>query len=355
MSNARPLVTLGIVTYNHAHLIRDGVRGALRQTYSPLEIVISDDCSTDETTRVIDEELSRYEGPHEVRVRVNATNVGFGENLNRLVAAAKGEVFVVAAGDDVSLPQRVERIMAAYHGAGGSALSLFSNATVIDAAGHEEGLYVRPGRVWDLSAAWLATRHWGVIGCTQAWHRSVFDVFGPLHPGVVQEDHILPFRAAMLGEVAYIDEPLVLYRHHGGNMKLTETKEIRSVDHYLTLVGRHARSNVLLYENMLSDVKTAARVSPERLPILAPLEPIVLGSLRDMRCEQGMFEMSRVRRLRTIATALLHGTRVRRACRWLLWFVVPELYLCWLRTASAVRQNRAAVQRRQGKTLTWAP
>lgn len=355
MSGARPLVTLGIVTYNHAHLIRDAVRGALRQTYAPLEIVISDDCSTDETTRVIDEELSDYKGPHEVRVRVNATNVGFGENLNRLVAAAQGEIFVVAAGDDVSLPHRVERIMAAYHDSAGSALSLFSNATVIDSAGREEGLYVRPGRVWDLSAAWLATRHWGVIGCTQAWHRSVFDVFGPLLAGVIQEDHILPFRAALLGEVAYIDEPLVLYRHHGGNMKMTETKEIRNVDHFLTLVGRHARSNVLLYENMLADLRTASRAFPQRSPSLAQLEPIVLGSLRDMRCEEGMFDMNRVQRLCTIATALLHGTRVRRACRWLLWFVVPELYLGWLRNASAVRQNRAVWRRRQGKTLTWAP
>jgi glycosyltransferase involved in cell wall biosynthesis len=46
--------------YNHERFIAEAVRGALSQTYSPLEIIISDDCSTDRTFEIIQSEVAGY-------------------------------------------------------------------------------------------------------------------------------------------------------------------------------------------------------------------------------------------------------------------------------------------------------
>ena len=57
MNNERPLVSFCIVTYNQEKYIRAAIEGALKQTYSPMEIIISDDCSTDGTYKEI---LNRF-------------------------------------------------------------------------------------------------------------------------------------------------------------------------------------------------------------------------------------------------------------------------------------------------------
>jgi glycosyltransferase involved in cell wall biosynthesis len=57
MSDDKPLLTLAMFAYNHERFIAEAVRGALRQTYSPLEIIISDDCSTDRTFEIIQSEI----------------------------------------------------------------------------------------------------------------------------------------------------------------------------------------------------------------------------------------------------------------------------------------------------------
>ena len=56
----KPLVTISMITYNQERYVRDAVRGALAQTYEPLEIVISDDCSTDSTWDIIRDEVEAY-------------------------------------------------------------------------------------------------------------------------------------------------------------------------------------------------------------------------------------------------------------------------------------------------------
>ncbi len=52
------LVTFALFSYNQERFIREALRGALAQTYSPLQIVISDDCSQDRTFKIIQEQAA---------------------------------------------------------------------------------------------------------------------------------------------------------------------------------------------------------------------------------------------------------------------------------------------------------
>lgn len=103
-----PLVSFVLLTYNQQEFVQEAVRSALLQTYQPLEIVISDDASTDRTFENARAVIDEYKGPHSVIGCVNSRNMGTNAHLNVAVRKAKGEFIVVAAGDDVSLPGRVE-------------------------------------------------------------------------------------------------------------------------------------------------------------------------------------------------------------------------------------------------------
>ena len=62
----RPLICFGLLAYNQEPFIREAVEGALAQTYAPLEIILSDDCSTDRTFEIMQETVAAYRGPHKV-------------------------------------------------------------------------------------------------------------------------------------------------------------------------------------------------------------------------------------------------------------------------------------------------
>ena len=111
MDGDRPLVTLTLYTYNQQEFVYDAVLSALRQTYQPLQIIISDDCSTDNTVEVVQRAISEVESVHEVLVNVNETNLGILGHLNKIVPMARGEFIVGGAGDDVSDVTRVERLV----------------------------------------------------------------------------------------------------------------------------------------------------------------------------------------------------------------------------------------------------
>jgi hypothetical protein len=54
-----------------------------------------------------------------------------------------------------------------------------------------------------------------VLGAASAWSREVFDRFGPIDEAAVVEDTVIPFRAAVLGQIGHVEEPLVRYRVGG--------------------------------------------------------------------------------------------------------------------------------------------
>src|SRR5258708_29983030 len=105
-TDGKPLLTFSIGAYNQEPFIRQAVLGAFAQTYSPLQIILSDDCSSDRTFDIMAEMAAAYRGPHEVVLNRNPKNVGLVAHINRVVQLTRGELLVVSAGDDISLPHR---------------------------------------------------------------------------------------------------------------------------------------------------------------------------------------------------------------------------------------------------------
>ena len=230
----RPLVTFGLLAYNQERFIREAVEGALAQTYAPLEIILSDDCSSDRTFETMQETAAAYRGPHKVVLNRTPKNTGtVVAHLNQVMRLVRGELVVIAAGDDVSLPERTEVCYQAWVDSGRRSASIWSEYLPIDESGNGvgEGAPRSDGdahaRFEHLQARALGVAAWRAevaFGCTQAWTTEIFRVFGPLPaiPGLVNEDSPIFFRAALLaGQATRINTPLVRYRQHSGNCSLT--------------------------------------------------------------------------------------------------------------------------------------
>jgi hypothetical protein len=226
----RPLVTFALFAYNQEAYIREAVEGAFAQTYSPLEIILSDDCSTDRTFEIMQEMAAEYRGPHRVRVRCNSQNLGFIEHCNTVWESVSSDIIVLAAGDDVSLPSRVGVSVARLMQDPGAVL-VHSATTAIDHAGRVVGPYEPPDRENDTHPIRVAAVASIYIGATGAFKTSFYRQFGRIAQRDTYEDLILGFRAALVQGMRYIDQPLIHYRVGVG----------LSYQHLNTKVGRTQR------------------------------------------------------------------------------------------------------------------
>lgn len=212
----RPLATLALFSCNQVRFVGDAVAGALAQSYQPLQIVISDDGSSDGTFERIQQLTAGYGGPHRVVLNRNAVTLGLGAHVNHVMELCEGEFVVAAAGDDISDRDRVASIVDAFAAAGDATYSVWSAARYIDEAGrHVSQSFIRPREFTDASIVRNVTP---VLGATHAWRRQVFDLFGPLLPGVMFEDNAVSFRSYLLGPIAFINRELVSYRTHAANI-----------------------------------------------------------------------------------------------------------------------------------------
>ena len=74
--NDNPLITLAVFTYNQEQFVAEAFYAAIAQDYYPLEIIFSDDCSTDGTYEKIKDLVSTYKGNHKLRARKTSKNIG---------------------------------------------------------------------------------------------------------------------------------------------------------------------------------------------------------------------------------------------------------------------------------------
>ncbi len=104
------LVSVCIPVHNDAGVVGDALRSAMRQEYSPLEIVVVDNCSTDDTMRIVAEVSG---GDSRVRIIRNAENIGMARNFSKCIKEAAGTFVMLLCADDVLEDRCIEKLACA--------------------------------------------------------------------------------------------------------------------------------------------------------------------------------------------------------------------------------------------------
>lgn len=211
-----PRVTLNVKAYRQERIVGEAIESAFAQTYPNLEIILSDDASPDGTFRVMEQMAAAYRGPHTVRLNRNPVNLGLVGHTNRIWELAEGRLVTGCAGDDIAEPDKVARLVEAWRAGAGRVTLVHSWATKIDLDGHVIGeARPDPRIVEDPSPLNIIAIEKNCIGATTLYDRQIYDVFGPLPSDCLVEDGPQFFRAALLGDIAFVDAPLMRYRMGG--------------------------------------------------------------------------------------------------------------------------------------------
>jgi GT2 family glycosyltransferase len=226
--NPTPAVSVIMAAYNGADLLPATLATLQRQTFSDFEVIVVDDCSTDDTRAI----LKAWPDPR-VRMIALEQNGGPVRARNHAVAHARGRYLAALDQDDLCLPDRFAR-QVAYLDDHPDTVLVASATEVLEGA----RLLPSPHVAHSTPALlrWLLRIENPIVWSSVMLRADAARRLKPFtRPDILYaEDFDLYHRMASLGEIARIDTPLLAYRRHaGGASQRYEEKMLASARHVL--------------------------------------------------------------------------------------------------------------------------
>jgi glycosyltransferase involved in cell wall biosynthesis len=225
-----PKVSVVIPNYNHARYLRQRIQSVVGQTFQDFELILLDDCSTDESRSV----LSEYAGDPRIRMEFNEKNSGSTfKQWNKGVRLARGEYVWIAESDDYADERMLERLVGVLDEDAGLTFAYCRSWEFF-----EDG---RQDRFLDLFLNFLDAQRWtadfradGSEECQDyfvvtnpvsnasavVFRKAVYERVGGADESLrLCGDWKLWAAMAFEGRIAYLAEPLNYHRSHGESVR----------------------------------------------------------------------------------------------------------------------------------------
>ena len=216
-----------LATYNGEKYIREQIESILNQTYKNIRLIISDDCSKDNTPEI----LKEYEkNDNRVELYIQEENLGVVKNIEFLLGKVKDKYYMLSDQDDVWKEQKIEKSVEKLKNEN---LDLvFGDLEVVDE--NLNTLYGSFNKFMKLDrkiekyidSYKLQYLYNCITGCTIISRKKLIDKILPLpnNSKYMVHDYWMGLMVALNGKIGYIKETYIKYRQHGNNQVGIEKK-----------------------------------------------------------------------------------------------------------------------------------
>ena len=227
-------VNILMATYNGRRYVAKQIESILNQTYQDFRLIVSDDCSTDSTLKILEEYESKDD---RIEIFSQGQNLGIVGNFEFLIGKVRSEYFMFADQDDVWEKDKIEKSIKKLEE---DKLDLvYTDLSVVDSRLNEiapsywrlKGLDYRIKKYNDFESLYLNNF---VTGCTMLvkskWINDILPL--PKESKYVLHDYWISLIISQKGKIGYIDEPTVKYRQHKDNKvgSITVSEQMHTLD-----------------------------------------------------------------------------------------------------------------------------
>lgn len=216
MDENRPLVSIIIPNYNYVQYLREAIDSALAQTYTPVEVIVVDDGSTDESRAVI----QAYDNAIHAVFQQNA---GLPSARNAGIARAAGEYFLFLDSDDVLLPDAVANLYEEFSVTPECGI-VFGYSESINMAGERLSFHKNMPRYFTYEEFLFANF---ILVPEAMVSRRVIDEIGGFTPSFLQcEDYDFWIRSVRRFKIRSIDKLVAQVRTHDSNLSKDRVNQL---------------------------------------------------------------------------------------------------------------------------------
>lgn len=262
------MISVVLPTYNGSKYIKQSIESIINQTYKEWELIVIDDCSTDDTNKIVQEYTLK---DNRIKLYKNETNKRLPASLNTGFAKTSGEYLTWTSDDNIYKENAFEK-MIEYFQLNSDVGFVFSNMTIIDENGNikQKNSYI-PSSMEEI-------KYKNIVGASFMYKREVYKTIGDYDTSkFLIEDYDYWLRISRKFKIGFINDSLYFYRTHSGS--LTESKNSQMLE-----------AKIKLYEEELSNDKNLSKETTALIYNELAIASLGIGNYKQMKKYVKMFK-----------------------------------------------------------------
>jgi len=216
------LISIAMCTYNGQRFLKEQIDSILNQSFTEIELIITDDCSTDNTWDIL---LQYKKQDSRIKIYKNKKNLGFVKNFEKAISLCSGEYIALTDQDDIWKRDKLKKFLKEI----GSNILIYSDALLIDNNSKIlNKTLIAPGILATGKCNKSFLIYNSASGNTMMFKKELVSHILPIPKKISFHDIWIVFVAATVGTINITQEPMTYYRRYNEQITKTLISEYKS-------------------------------------------------------------------------------------------------------------------------------